>query len=73
MKSAFIMPNKILFAEGFSRLVRLATAASLTLAVACLIASPARAAPVTIDWVTVGNPGNISDPATGGVYGAVAN
>ena len=34
------------------------------------LAVPARA--VTIDWVTVGNPGNANDPATGGVYGAVA-
>ena len=27
---------------------------------------------VTIDWVTVGNPGNASDPATGKQYGTVA-
>jgi sulfatase modifying factor 1 len=28
---------------------------------------------VTIDWVTVGNPGNDPDPATGNLYGAVAD
>ncbi len=33
--------------------------------------SPALAV-VKIDYVTVGNPGNAADPATGSVYGAVA-
>ena len=61
MRSAFIMPYKIRFAEGVSRLVRHVTAASLAFSTVCLIASPARAAPVTIDWVTVGNPGNAAD------------
>jgi len=36
----------------------------------CGVASSANA--VTIDWVTVGDPGNANDPATGNLYGAVA-
>jgi len=36
---------------------------------ALLLSVPAHA--VTIDWVTVGNPGNDPDPATGSLYGAV--
>ena len=43
---------------------------SLWLAVACLMSFPAGA--VTIDMVTVGNPGNTPDTATGNVYGSVA-
>lgn len=31
----------------------------------------APASPITIDWVTVGDPGNNPDPATGDLYGAV--
>ena len=42
-------------------------AASFALAAACLCTTPAHA--VTIDMVTVGNPGNANDPTTG--YGAV--
>jgi len=46
-------------------------AARLLLMLAALLLSvPAHA--VTIDWVTVGNPGNANDPATGDLYGAVA-
>ena len=44
--------------------------ALLAFAAAWLCTSPAHA--VTIDMVPVGNPGNANDPATGGVYGAVA-
>jgi sulfatase modifying factor 1 len=40
-------------------------------ALACLLASPALATPITIDMVTVGNPGNGTDPATGSIYGRV--
>jgi hypothetical protein len=44
------------------------TTASLALVAACLTTSPAHA--VTIDWVTVGDPGNAADTTT---YGAVAD
>jgi len=37
----------------------------------CSLAAHVRAAQVTYDMVTVGDPGNASDPNTGGVYGAV--
>ena len=37
-----------------------------------LAAGTALAQPVTIEWSTVGNPGNAPDPATGDLYGAVA-
>ncbi len=33
--------------------------------------APASASAVTIDWVTVGDPGNAADPATGSKYGDV--
>jgi formylglycine-generating enzyme required for sulfatase activity len=45
------------------------TTASLALAAACLANGPLLSAPITIDWVTVGNQGNAND-ATG--YGAVS-
>ena len=48
---------------------RFATAALVALMLATLAVNPARA--VTIDWVTVGDPGNANDPATGNLYGAV--
>ena len=45
-------------------------AASLAFSVLLVaIASDARA--ITIDWTTVGNPGNAADPLTGSLYGAV--
>jgi sulfatase modifying factor 1 len=44
--------------------------ALLSLVAACLAAGPSQA--VTIDMVTVGNPGNANDPATGSLYGGVA-
>jgi sulfatase modifying factor 1 len=37
-----------------------------------MLATETHATPITIDWVTVGNPGNANDPATGNLYGAVA-
>jgi len=40
-------------------------------ALACLLAVPAGADQVTYDMVTVGNPGNANDPATGSIYGRV--
>ena len=43
--------------------------AALVVALLPSLAVPARA--VTIDWVTVGDPGNANDPATGNLYGAV--
>ena len=39
-------------------------------AAASLLAAPAPAQTVTMDWVTIGNPGNAPDPTTG--FGAVA-
>ena len=39
--------------------------------IAGLLVSQALAATVNIDGVTVGNPGNAADPATGSLYGAV--
>jgi formylglycine-generating enzyme len=48
---------------------RVATAALVALILTSLAVPNAHA--VTIDMVTVGNPGNASDPATGGLYGAV--
>jgi hypothetical protein len=36
-----------------------------------LVALAADARAITIDWTTVGNPGNAADPATGSLYGAV--
>lgn len=53
-------------AGGLSKVLRVVVAASLVFVAACLATSPARA--VTIDWVTVGDPGNAND-TTG--YGAV--
>lgn len=45
---------------------------SLPLAVmACMVPVLAHAAPITYDIVTVGNPGNANDPATGSNYGGV--
>ena len=46
-------------------------ASCLSLALAAGISLPASAS-IHIDWVTVGNPGNADDPATGNLYGAVA-
>ena len=40
-------------------------------ALACLLAVPALAAPITIDMVTVGNPGNAND--TGGTNNGAVN
>jgi formylglycine-generating enzyme required for sulfatase activity len=40
-------------------------------ALACLVAAPAAAAPITIDMVTVGNPGNAND--TGGTFNGAVN
>ena len=46
---------------------------SMAVALAIVGAAPPTAqAAVTIDMVTVGNPGNANDPLTGNVYGAVA-
>ena len=56
------------FMVSFTRLSRVV----FTFGAAALLGSlplPARA--VTIDWVTVGDPGNANDPATGNLYGAV--
>jgi len=55
-------------AGGWSAIVRISVAVSLALVAACLRPTPARA--VTIDWVTVGDPGNTADTTT---YGAVAD
>ena len=44
---------------------------SLLLPMALLLLSP-RASAVTMDWVTVGNPGNACDTQTQGCFGAVA-
>ena len=41
-------------------------------ALACLLAAPAGAVPITYDMVTVGNPGNANNPAASGIYGGVA-
>jgi formylglycine-generating enzyme required for sulfatase activity len=49
---------------------RLITASCLALAALCTSLTPARA--VTIDWVTVGDPGNAADTSPSG-YGAVAS
>ena len=48
------------------------TRLSLLLAAFLLPATLQEAHAVTIDMVTVGNPGNANDPATGGIYGGVA-
>jgi sulfatase modifying factor 1 len=45
----------------------------LMLAALLMAAMTQQAHAVTIDWVTVGNPGNDPDPATGNLYGAVAD
>ncbi len=37
-------------------------------ALACLLAAPAGAVPITYDMVTVGNPGNANNPAVIGIY-----
>jgi sulfatase modifying factor 1 len=50
---------------GWRDIARLVTAACLTLAAICTSLTPAQA--VTIDWVTVGDPGNSSDGGYGGV------
>ena len=47
------------------------TAALVALMLAGLAVSPADATPITIDWVTVGDPGNAADTYPAG-YGAVA-
>jgi len=41
---------------------------------ACFLVAPreASAAPITIDTVVVGNPGNANDPLTGNLYGGVS-
>ena len=53
---------------SFSRLSRVVA----SIGVAALLGSLAVSAhAVTIDWVTVGNPGNATDANTGGTYGAV--
>ena len=51
-------------------LCRLATAALVALILAGLAVPHAHAAPITIDWVTVGDPGNTADTST---YGSVAD
>jgi sulfatase modifying factor 1 len=48
-----------------------ATASAVAFAAVLLAAAPAYA--VTIDWVTVGNPGNMKDPNTGNTYGTVSD
>jgi formylglycine-generating enzyme required for sulfatase activity len=42
------------------------------LAIGCALGLGAPASAVTIDWVTVGDPGNACDPQSDGCYGAVA-
>jgi formylglycine-generating enzyme required for sulfatase activity len=44
---------------------------ALLLVASSLMAGSTQAAPIAMDMVTVGNPGNANDPATGNVYGAV--
>jgi len=51
---------------------RYATAALVALLFTSLAVPNVHATPITIDWVTVGNPGNANDPATGNLYGAVS-
>ncbi len=58
-------------AGGVLTALQFAVIASLALIAASLGTTPAHAAPVAIDWVTVGNPDNDPDPATGSLYGAV--
>lgn len=52
-------------ARGFSAIVIAALLALLT--------DPALVHAVTLDWATVGNPGNASDPASGNAWGAVSH
>jgi len=49
----------------------LKTLSVVLIALACLLAVPAGAAQITYQMVTVGNPGNANDPATGSFYGSV--
>ena len=51
------------------KLISYFTMATLGALLLANLVTPARA--VTIDWVTVGNPGNANDPATGNNYGGV--
>jgi formylglycine-generating enzyme required for sulfatase activity len=51
-------------------LARLLSRHTLALALAIGTVVPAQA--VTIDWASVGNPGNASDPASGNAWGAVS-
>ena len=64
--SSMLQPRRP--ASGWSAIVRISVAVSLALVAALLCSVPAHA--VTIDWVTVGNPGNPND-TTG--YGAVTD
>lgn len=57
--STGVFPNRP--AGGTGTVLRLATITSLALAAACLCITPVHAAPITIDWVTVGDPGNTAD------------
>jgi len=49
-----------------------AVAAAVAAVVFSAVFQPASARAVTIDLVSVGNPGNANDPATGNLYGGVA-
>jgi formylglycine-generating enzyme required for sulfatase activity len=51
--------------------MRKSVAAFFVAAVATLPPVTALAAPITMAWSPVGNPGNAADPATGSLYGAV--
>jgi formylglycine-generating enzyme len=51
---------------------RLVTTALVALVLATCALPAAHAAPI-IDWMTVGDAGNANDPATGGIYGGVAD
>jgi formylglycine-generating enzyme len=50
-----------------------AVAAAVCAVVFSAVFQPTEAVAITIDWVTVGNPGNADDPATGNLHGAVAD
>lgn len=47
--------------RGGLQVPRIGLAAAVVLVAACLATGPLHADPVTIDWVTVGNPGNAAD------------
>jgi formylglycine-generating enzyme required for sulfatase activity len=70
MNRSFLVSTPSRFKGGVLAVLQFAVVVSLALIAAFLITTPAHA--VTIDMVTVGNPGNAPDPASGNnMYGAV--